>query len=326
LDFSKGKAAIAFRGEVPWHGYGEIMQPGMTIDEWIEAAGLDYEVMGRPAYFLDTDGEQVHIPQAKALVRSDTNTTLSMVSQKYKVVQPRQIIEFFRDLTERQGFELETAGALANGRRVWGLARLGRDFVLDGGDKVDGYLLLATSYDGKFATTAQLTSIRVVCNNTLTWSLEDGGNQHVVRVLHSQDFDPATVRTDLGLLDASWTGFTTAIKEMSQVHVSELEAVLYFMELIGEEEEDPQFAIDNNYMLRKLMQGRENAPGAKLPSADGTIWGLLNAVTYFTDHIRRAHDAGSRVNSAWFGQSAVLKRQALEKAQRLTQLKLTPPH
>jgi len=322
LDFSKGRAAIAYRGEVPWHGYGAEMQPGMSIDEWIKAAGLDYSVESRPAYFLDSDGQQTLIPQARALVRSDNNETLSLVSTKYKVVQPKQIVEFFRELTERQGFELETAGALAKGRRVWALARLGRDFILDGGDKINGYLLLATSYDGKFATTAQLTSIRVVCNNTLTLSLDDQDNRHIVRVLHSQDFDPSSVRADLGLFDSSWVGFTSAVRAMATTHVSELEAVKYFMELIGEEDEDPQFVIDNNYQLRKLMQARDLAPGAKLPSTEGTVWGLVNAVTYFTDHIRRAHDAGSRVNSAWFGKSAVLKRRAFEMAQNVVRSRI----
>ena len=313
LDFSKGFPAIAFRGDLPWHGFGQEMSGEENIDEWTEKAGLDYEVLTRPAYFLGTDGEQVSIPNAKALVRSDNDRTLAMVSQRYKPVQPKTVIEFFRSLCERQGFEMETAGALGDGRKVWALARIGKDFILPPDDKIEGYLLLATSYDGKFATTAQLTSIRVVCNNTLEWSL--GSDQaRVVRVTHSQNFDPDSVKANLGLLDEGWIGFTSQIKMLAETPVSMHEAVQYFMKLTDNEDEDPQFAIDNSYILKKMLQAYEHAPGQHLASAEGTAWGLVNAVTYFTDHTRKASDNGSRVASAWFGNSAGLKRKAFDAA------------
>lgn len=90
-----------------------------------------------------------------------------MVSQRYKVVQPREVLEFYRDLSEVAGFELETAGVLKAGRRFWALARTGKSTALKGNDTVHGYLLLATSCDGTLATMAIPTSVRVVCNNTL---------------------------------------------------------------------------------------------------------------------------------------------------------------
>jgi hypothetical protein len=51
------------------------------------------------------------------------------VSNRYQVVQPREILEFYRDLTEISGFELETAGVLKEGRRSghW-LKRINRPF------------------------------------------------------------------------------------------------------------------------------------------------------------------------------------------------------
>jgi len=313
LDMSKGFPAIAYRGDVPWHGYGQLMTGEETTDEWLQAAGLDYEVDARPAYYLDTEGSQVLIPKAKALVRSDTNETLSMVSTRYKPVQPRVVVDFFKTLCEKQGFEMETAGALAGGRRVWALARIGKDFTLPPNDKVDGYILLATSYDAKFATTAQLTSIRVVCNNTLTWSLESD-QRAVVRVTHSQNFDPDSVKANLGLLDEGWAGFTQQIKALSERHVSTMEAVQFFMELTGQGDEDPQFALDNSYVLKKLWQTYIFAPGQQIESAKGTAWGLVNAVTYFADHTRKSSNNGTRVNSSWFGESAALKRKAFDMA------------
>jgi hypothetical protein len=53
------------------------------------------------------------------------------------------------------------------------LAKTGQTAALKGKDVSNGYILLATACDGTLATTAQFTSIRVVCNNTLAIALKD---------------------------------------------------------------------------------------------------------------------------------------------------------
>ena len=70
-----------------------------------------------------------------------------------------------------------------------------------GGSKA-GYLLLATACDGTLATTAQFTSIRVVCNNTLAISLANGSG--AVKVPHSTRFDPPAVKKQLGISISAW--------------------------------------------------------------------------------------------------------------------------
>ena len=54
--------------------------------------------------------------------------------------------------------------------------------------------------------------------------------------------------------------------------------------------------------------------GADLPSAKGTAYGLLNAVTEYVDHDKRARSNDTRLDSAWFGQGAQLKQEALKTA------------
>lgn len=54
--------------------------------------------------------------------------------------------------------------------------------------------------------------------------------------------------------------------------------------------------------------------GANLTSSKGTAFGLLNAVTEFVDHGRRARSVDYRLESAWFGQGAALKERALDQA------------
>ncbi|MEX2322088.1 MAG: DUF932 domain-containing protein, partial [Saccharospirillum sp.] len=128
-------------------------------------------------------GQILSYPDSKVLYRSDSKEPLSVVSQRYKVVQPGEILEFYRDLTEKSGFELETAGVLKGGRKLWALAKTGQSGMLKGVDKTDAYVLLATACDGSMATTAQFTSVRVVCNNTLAIALQ--GNAASVKVRHN---------------------------------------------------------------------------------------------------------------------------------------------
>ena len=99
-------------------------------------------------------------------------------------VQPAEVLEFYRDLVSAGGFELETAGVLKGGKKLWALAKTGQETVLRGNDTVKAYLLLATSCDGTLCTTAQFTSVRVVCNNTLTLAHGSKASQ-LLRVRHS---------------------------------------------------------------------------------------------------------------------------------------------
>jgi phage/plasmid-like protein (TIGR03299 family) len=124
------------------------------------------------------------------------------------VVQPKEVLEFYRDLTEVSGYELETAGVLKAGRKFWALARTGKESALKGNDVVKGYLLLATSCDGTLATTATPTTIRVVCNNTLSIALN--GASSAIKVPHSTSFDAQRSRSSWALRSPSGTASCTA--------------------------------------------------------------------------------------------------------------------
>ncbi len=149
---------MAYAGERPWHGLGHKLAPQQPIDVWKREAGMDWSIEeSEVRYVVGKNGIGAinAFPEQKVLYRSDTQAPLSVVSKRYKVVQPGEILEFYRDLTEVGGFELESAGVLREGRKFWALAKTGQSTVLKRRDRVDGYLLLATACDGTLATTAQ---------------------------------------------------------------------------------------------------------------------------------------------------------------------------
>jgi phage/plasmid-like protein (TIGR03299 family) len=307
---------MAYVGQTPWHGLGNALAPRQSIDVWAKQAGMNWDIRETPVRFMtkSTDylGEIMSFPEQKVLFRSDTNTPLSVVSQRYQVVQPREILEFYRDLTKVSGFELETAGVLKGGKKFWALAKTGQDFALKGNDVTNGYILLATACDGTLATTAQFTSIRVVCNNTLAVALAGGCS--AVKVPHNTTFDAQAVKKQLGISVSSWDNFMYSMKTLSERRVKGKEAQNFFLRVFTDQGK-PGVGTSNERSMSKtleLFEGRGR--GSDLASANGTAFGLLNAVTEFVDHERKARSVDNRLDSAWFGQGANIKQKALEQA------------
>ena len=206
---------MAYAGDKPWHGLGNKLATPQPIEIWKRQAGMDWMIEESEVRYITgnhTVGAIHSFPEQKVLYRSDTKRPLAVVSKRFQVVQPEEVLEFYRDLTEHAGFELETAGVLKEGRKFWALARTGQSATLKGKDQVNGYLLLATACDGSLATTAQFTSVRVVCNNTLQIAL--GDNRGAVKVPHRSEFNPDAVKQQLGITVSPWNRFVSKMKDL----------------------------------------------------------------------------------------------------------------
>lgn len=296
---------MAYRGNTPWHGLGDTIPQNANIEQVAQASGLIWAALEMPVYL---EGG-VQIPGYKALVRSDTKQALSIMSERYKTVQPREILEFYRDLTENLGYTMETAGSLKGGRKIWALAKTPDSITLPGDDKIEGYLLLATSLDGTLSTVAKPTSVRVVCNNTLQLALQGEGG---IRTNHNTTFDPRRVKDALGLVSTAWGVFADVAQVLATRKVTAEEVVDFMGKVV--------FKTDDTEKLEKglasqkgqqLIHAIKHSPGANLPSAQGTAWGILNGLTHWLDHTAsRSQD--NRLNSAWFGAGAATKQNAVD--------------
>jgi phage/plasmid-like protein (TIGR03299 family) len=307
---------MAFVGSTPWHGLGNQLTARQPIEVLAKQAGTDWQIREAPVRFMTesigTLGAIMSFPENKVLFRSDANAPLSVVSQRYQVVQPREILEFYRDLTEISGFELETAGILKGGRKIWALAKTGQSSTLKGNDVTNAYVLLATACDGTLATTAQFISIRVVCNNTLAIALA-GGNG-AVKVPHNTSFDPQAVKKQLGISVSNFDAFMYRMKGLSERKVKPNEAVNYFLRVFTDQNKTAAGQTNERAMAKAMTLFDGHGKGSELTSSKGTAFGLLNSVTEFVDHERRARSVDHRLESAWFGQGATLKQKALHQA------------
>jgi phage/plasmid-like protein (TIGR03299 family) len=313
IDMTNNRANIAFIGETPWHGLGANMPADATLDQWRIAAGLDYAVKRTPAMYQV--GDEMLQGEGDILYRSDNNAMLAHVSSRYQVVQPKDVVEFYRDLTDQHGFVMETMGALSDGKRVWALAKVGEGFTIGKNDRIENYLLLATSYDKTMATRCQFTTVRVVCHNTLSMAV--ASKETCVSVSHSANFDADKVKLDMGIVTASNDMLKDSFDALADRKVTDKEAVSWIAKVM--------FGITDEKALLEVNTRKSNiihgvfglyngkGMGSGFDTAHGTAFGLLNAITEHVDH-HAARNANNRLQSAWFGQGENLKAKAFTEA------------
>ena len=339
IDTTTGRPAIAFVGAEPWHGLGQRLTAGASLETWRQEAGLAYSVERAPVLFQRGEDRPIDTVKGRdVLYRSDTGAALSVVSLGYNVVQPGEVLDFFGKLAQAGGFQLETAGALSQGRRVWGLAKVNDGAPVVGQDTVRPYLLLATSYDGTMATVAKFTAVRVVCNNTLTMAAGaamtagaasmgqtevdriEGPVVQCVRVPHMRKFDADAVRQQLGIVLTAWERWFVEARLLAQVDVTESQADAFVAGLLQSVQGAPKgkalpdVRASRGYKRLMSLFGGEQI-GADLCGTK-SAWALLNAVTDYVDHERgRSND--TRMTSAWFGAGESLKLNAWDAVRKL---------
>lgn len=310
LDLSNDRANMAYVGETPWHGLGNSLSEGSSIETWIQEAGMSYEVLSSPLK-MALENEEILVPNKMGLYRSDTKAPLGVVGNRYHVVQPQEVMEFFRDLTEERGFIMNTAGVLFGGSKYWAMARTPHRLQL-GNDKVQEYLLLATACDGSMATTARYVRTRVVCHNTLQLANSEKGGL-AIRVEHRSRFNASQVKKELRLLNESWEQFQEDTTKLAARKVSYEEAANYYINLLGTPElpMDDQTSKKPEELYLNFVQG--NYIGSNLEAAHLTAWGLVNVVTEHVDWAQGSIQ-DRRLKSAWFGKGADLKTEAYNAA------------
>lgn len=306
-----GKTSFSYVGEHAWHNLGQQLTPNSPLAVWEVEAGFNWTIERGPCQ--TPHGEDLIVmPDRHLLYRSDTLAPLAVVSDKYKLVQPAEVLHFYEDLIESAGFTLETAGILFGGRRFWALARTNYTDQVLTGDAVSQYLLLTSACDGSLATTAKFTSVRVVCNNTATIALNERGLT-TVKVPHSANFDPDKVKQALGVAGSAWATWLTTAKQLATRELTKNESILFLRDLIGDpskslEDQTPAAA---NVMQSIYQLYDTDSRGNEL--VGHTAWGMFNAVTEYYDWYTGHKTADARMNNAWFGDGDKTKSAAFDQ-------------
>ncbi len=304
---------MAYAGQVPWHGLGVPVSNDLTPTQMMEKAGLDWKVRELES-FVEFDGKQMPTGQ-KSLVRETDGKILTNVGENWNPCQNETAFEFFSEFVLSGNMEMHTAGSLKGGQMVWALAKVSESFDLFGGDQVDSYMLFSNPHQYGKAIDVRFTPIRVVCNNTLTLSLDQKAERSV-KVGHRAEFNPDSVKEALGIAHEKLATYKEMAEYLGSKRYSVDALVEYyntvFPRTADKRVQGKDLSIDTLSRNAKLAHDAlESQPGAEY--AEGSWWQAFNSVTYITDHVQgRSED--NRLYSSWFGGNQLRKKNALESA------------
>lgn len=331
LDMTNNRANIAFLGSRNdvWHRMGQEYMEGKSVQEWIDAAGLNFNVIKVPAVAnLGACPEFDHIPAEKRFVRvedrsflarSDNGSILGYVSGEnnsdgYKIVQPQEVVEWLqRYFSVDSRFKLDVLGSLDGGKRIWGTA-LFCDPVDVAGENHSARVLMSTTFDGSGSTVNQATMTRVVCQNTLR--VAHGDTRAMVKTRHSARFDAEKVGKELSQLAQGFKNYKAIGDAMGQVEMAKDQVADFFKDML----EIPRTAAKDDISSRKLNMYSDLSRAYQTSVTEGakkdSVWAALQAITRYADHDRTAKggngQAGiARFNSAQFGSGDAFKGKAM---------------
>lgn len=290
---------MAYTNEVPWHGLGHHVATAPSVADMVKLAGLDWKVERQPMYLADGTA----VRGFAALTRDKDGAVLDVVGSRYQPAQNAKTFEFFNDFVRAGQATMETAGSLKGGRMVWGLARINHDIEVSRGDKVRGYILLASPHEQGKSIQIKFTNIRVVCNNTITAALRSKSN--TFRVSHATEFNELTIdkaKDALGIARDQMDEFGKDARKLKSTKLDDEKAREVLTAHLGDSRK-----------LEAVMASYKNAPGAD----PGNAWGVLNGVTYWADHLAsRTQD--KRLTNSWFGKTGTLKQKVMSDLLELT--------
>lgn len=320
-----------YYGERPWHTLGKRLTQPATLAEALTAGGLDWRVGMVPMVPAgEPDSAIVH---RVAVVREDrlpgeAGRVVGVVHPGFRPLQNREGAELFDALVGQGAPVYHTGGYLRHGEVVWLLARLPQDITVQGQDVVEPYLLYTNSHDGSVAIDIRLTTIRVVCQNTLSLALSGTATGKIFRRSHASSYAL--------LKEQAKAFFEFAMRqcEQAQALFSRLAkapcgdaSFQAFLVALMPDPKRPVTAAQNltvqrayDARLESIRRTREEVlnihwagiPHLGIAPSDDTLWGAVNTITAWVDHIQSIE--GDRYAHILMGSGDRLKTSALARA------------
>lgn len=325
-----------YYGEIPWHREGMALARPATLEEALRAGALDWKVGDVDLQTCDDPPSPV--PKRKAIVRLDRpagheGRVLGVAHRGFRPLQNRDGALLFDAIFGQGKAVYHTGGYLGHGEVVWLLAKIDKPMNIGNGDLIEPYALFANSHDGSRAISISLTTVRVVCQNTLNIALKDQKLGEHFRRAHQ-----GTFQEHVAAAQAFWASTLQELDQVTQAFTAlskkacNEDSFGKVMEKLLPLPAQPRNSQSNPGLLKAwetktgtikkaradIQQLRKSGKGMNLPGANGTYWGALNAITEYFDH-HQDNDSNSQVAYALLGDGMDLKVKAFRLLQESCQ-------
>ena len=328
---------VRFENGKPWHGEGVCVDDEQALFDvklFGEKAGINWDVFKEPLVTLsrakaavkyakgeiDTPFEAEPDTDAYAIRRKTDFSILGIVGPKYRPLQNVDALKWFEPWLDNGLLALNTAGSLENGKKVWVLAQVVKDTIMDvtGKDTVAKFVMLSNSHDGTAAVRVGLSPIRIVCQNTLTMAHRSSESK-LMRIRHSSQMERnlEAMRDAIDLVNNDFETTAEQYRWLSTRHVHQKDLRKYVRVLIqGEKDAEQPFddVSTRTQNIIKKIEGYMDMPNQKISS--GSWWAAYNSENEYLNY-ESGRNVNTRLSSLWFGQSASLNKEALDLALKM---------
>jgi phage/plasmid-like protein (TIGR03299 family) len=227
--------------------------------------------------------------ERKAIMRSDTGHVLGIFRQSYSVHQFEEwLLDQVGSILD-DGLSIGSAGLLKGGAVAWVSVEVPDTLETPEGVLFRPNLLACTSHDGSLATTYQRVVTNVVCDNTMSAALREGGNgddggRQRLKVKHSRysRVKLQEARDALAIIHTIADDFTQQVAELTAVKVSAKDWDNFLRTLVPmpEDEGKGQTRAQNKRdALNRMYEHDQRCAPWK-----GTAWGVVQTCNTFAHH------------------------------------------
>lgn len=301
-----GKASFVSNTEKAWHGLGTIVDHAMTSEEAIKLANLDYQVIKVPMFAQVEGVGNFPVPDKFATLRTDENTVLGVIGNRYTIVQNREAFSFFDEIVGKGCAMFETAGVLGKGERIFVSAKMPDVIQIKGTDDLmEVYVLLTSSHDGSGSVIAAVTPVRVVCQNTLNAALKNTVSRVAIRHTTSATKKLEEAHKLLGISHKYITEVSEMFNTLALKTVTDAQVKLLVENLFKSEKEDSARIKNIQEAVMASYFG-----GVGQSKIIGTAWGAYNGITHYLDHVRTYKTGDVKFDALMDGASAKVANDA----------------
>lgn len=305
-------------GKPAWHHLGVNVKQTQTWREAMKLAHMDWKITKEQFSHPLIAGELI---PSFGLFRADNQKYLSTVGPAYTPIQNDEAFAWVDTIIGiEDGAFYETAGALGNGETIWCMVKIPQEIRIKGTDDIiDPYLLFSDFREQGKAAIVKLSTVRVVCNNTLNMSLSDG--QKVMRITHvNPQSQMELAKKALQSVKANIKNLNDTFNELTKRKMTRPTMTALLNKLFPTLEEST--AAQNK--ARAILEKYEFCDDNAFPSEKGSAFAMLNAITNYVDHEKTARTTDgdnpirTRAQSSMFGTGDIFKTQAMTAIMEIT--------
>lgn len=301
---------VSANNVVPWHQEGVVLSGYPDLPTMYKESGLTWNVGLTPLCYKGKDGQDIEAEGVYGLVRDSDDSLLGTCTERYKPYQNSEAFQWCKPLIDSKFWKMETAGSLKGGRVCWALLQHGIGEVMKG-DRLKRYLLLQWGHTGHDSIRCGLTSIRVVCNNTLQQALRQDF-MHKIAHNNGARLKLAEVRDMYDAARVEFEAQQEKFKEFLAIPIDKSTKEWYINNLLDFITEPPVVKATDTDETKKAKMKRyeamrqrkadmihlyiEHGSGQESLGIQDTLWGLFNGAE---EYLEKCNGGGKVTDRGW---------------------------